>query len=61
MIGKVIRGQSIGISVRAGAVACIVGLAAASLSAWVSAGQTGSGVGIDYQVVAVPLATRSSA
>ena len=35
-----------------GAAACIVGLAAASLAGWALAGQTGSGVGIDYHVVA---------
>ncbi len=52
MMESVTRGQSDGTVVRAGAAACIVWLAAASLSAWASDGQTGSGVGIDYHVIA---------
>ena len=52
MIERVTRRQTVALAIRAGALACIVGLPAASLSAWGSAGQTGSGVGIDYHVVA---------
>jgi hypothetical protein len=52
MIERVTRRQTVTIAIRAGVAACIVGFAAASLSAWSSAGQTGSGVGIDYHVVA---------
>jgi hypothetical protein len=52
MIERVTRRQTVTIAIRAGVAACIVGLATASLPAWDSAGQTGSGVGIDYHVVA---------
>jgi hypothetical protein len=52
MIERVTRRQTVTIAIRAGVAACIVGFAAASLSAWGWAGQTGSGVGIDYHVVA---------
>jgi hypothetical protein len=52
MIKKVTSGQPVGIAMRVGAAACIVALAAASLAAWASAGQSGSGVGIDYHIVA---------
>ncbi len=51
MIQKVTSGQPVDIAMRVGAAACIVGLAAASLAGWAFAGQTGSGVGIDYQIV----------
>jgi hypothetical protein len=52
MTQSVTRRPTVGIAVRAGAAAGIVGLAAASLAAWTSIAQTGSGVGIDYHVVA---------
>jgi hypothetical protein len=52
MTERVTRVLAVSTAIRVGTAACVVGLAAASLSAWGSAGQTGSGVGIDYHVVA---------
>jgi hypothetical protein len=52
MIKSVTKRRSVGIAVRAGAATCIVGLTAAALAGLAFAGQTGSGVGIDYHVVA---------
>jgi hypothetical protein len=40
------------VGARIGATACIIGLAATSLPAWATSGQTGSGVGIEYHVIA---------
>ena len=52
MTERVTRKQAVTAAIRVGTAACVVGLAAASISAWGSTGQTGSGVGIDYHVIA---------